>query len=45
MSGKAGKDCHFFALVSRQSAALSPATQHAMPLEFDRKLAILLLEK
>ena len=29
---------HFFALVSRQSAALSSATQHAMPSEFGRKL-------
>ena len=28
---------HFFALVSRQSAALSSATQHAMPPEFSRK--------
>ena len=28
---------HFFALVSRQSAALSSATQHAMPPEFGRK--------
>ena len=28
---------HFFALVSRQSAALSPATQHAMPPEIGRK--------
>ena len=27
----------FFALVSRQSAALSSATQHAMPTEFSRK--------
>ena len=29
---------HFFALVSRSSAALSSATQHAMPPEFGRKL-------
>ena len=28
---------HFFALVSRLSAALSSATQHAMPPEFGRK--------
>ena len=28
---------HFFALVSRQSASLSSATQHAMPPEFGRK--------
>ena len=28
---------HFFTLVSRQSAALSSATQHAMPPEFGRK--------
>ena len=28
---------HFFALVSRQNAALSSATQHAMPPEFGRK--------
>ena len=28
---------HFFALVSRLSAALSSATQHAMPSEFGRK--------
>ena len=28
---------HFLALVSRQSAALSPATQHTMPPEFGRK--------
>ena len=28
---------HFFALVSKQSAALSSATQHAMPPEFGRK--------
>ena len=28
---------HFFALVSRTSAALSSATQHAMPPEFGRK--------
>ena len=28
---------HFFALVSRQSAVLSSATQHAMPPEFGRK--------
>ena len=28
---------HFFAVVSRQSAALSSATQHAMPPEFGRK--------
>ena len=28
---------HFFALVSRQSGALSSATQHAMPLEYGRK--------
>ena len=28
---------HFVALVSRQSAALSSATEHAMPLEFDGK--------
>ena len=29
---------HFFALVSRQSAALRSATQHAKPPEFGRKL-------
>ena len=29
---------HFFALVSRLRAALSSATQHAMPPEFGRKL-------
>ena len=28
---------HFFALVSRQSAVLGSATQHAMPPEFSRK--------
>ena len=28
---------HFFALVSRQSAALSSATQHAVPPKFGRK--------
>ena len=28
---------HFFALVSRLSAALSSATQHAIPPEFGRK--------
>ena len=28
---------HFFALVSRQSAALSSAAQHAMPPEFGKK--------
>ena len=28
---------HFFALVSRQSAALSSATQHTIPPEFGRK--------
>ena len=28
---------HFFALVSRLSAALSSATQHAMPPEFSKK--------
>ena len=28
---------HFFALVSRTGAALSSATQHAMPPEFGRK--------
>ena len=28
---------HFFALVSRQSAALNSGTQHAMPPEFGRK--------
>ena len=30
---------HFFALVSRQSAALSSATQHAMPPEFGSPLS------
>ena len=28
---------HFFALVTTQSVALSAATQHEMPPEFDRK--------
>ena len=34
---------HFFALVSTQSAALSSFTQHAMPLEFGRKLEMVCL--